>query len=122
MAEVIGIVLGIFPIVVQGLQFYLDIAGKLKTHEKTMKDYVRRIIMEEAKFENTCGNLLEGTLPSGDANADLHKLVMERLQPNQADAFVEGVQVLHECLKELSDGIRPGEEKAVCNGTVQTMV
>jgi hypothetical protein len=59
--ETAGLVLAVFPIVVEGLKGYVDGIETIKRYWKyaaQLKHLIRILRMEEAKFSNTCTELL----------------------------------------------------------------
>jgi hypothetical protein len=126
--EVTGLALAIFPIVVQGLQFYLGPGHQtimdFRNYKRALKPLVRQLNMEGCKFEITCELLLEGTVSAeqvaslvkgiGWNEPEFQEVLHDHLHPNQAAAFVEAVEALHSKLHNLSEELGISEDNLVC--------
>ena len=109
--EAAGIVLGLFPIVLEGLKFYTrsaDTVREMKRHKRTLDQFRRDISMEKCKFENTWYALV------GRAGMDLSMLgeqpwgayveqtLISCLPAGSASSFIDGCQDLNTTLEELA--------------------
>ena len=59
--EVIGVALGLFPLVIEGVKFYISSAGKfkeMKHHKRTLDKFRRELVMEKSIFDNIWGTLV----------------------------------------------------------------
>ena len=128
--EIVGLIMGAFPIVVENIQLYRKMANQLMKHQVIMAEFDRRITMECVKFENICELLIEGSPLSeridmivgqsqGSTEAidrvsqEFRQLVQERLNPKQAGVFLAGITQLSQCLDELQVGLELNEKKPV---------
>jgi hypothetical protein len=114
--EVTGLALAIFPLVVQGLQFYLGPGQQtimdFRHYKKALKPLVRQLKVEGCKFENTCELLLEGTVSAeqmarlvkgiGWNELDFQEILHTRLHPKHAAVFIELVEALNLHLQTLN--------------------
>jgi hypothetical protein len=67
--ETAGLILATFPLIIEGLKFYLEGLETIKRwwrYIKTLKHLIRKIAMEETKFENSCTELLSGIVDGAD--------------------------------------------------------
>jgi hypothetical protein len=124
--EAVGLALAIFPLVVQAVGCYLDGIGTIKdarNHRGTAKRLLRRLEMEQFKFEDTCGSFLEG-LDNAEKVTNLLKgvgwdkpefeaVLEERLQPNEVGIFISAVEAFAEHLQELRIGLGLGNDHKV---------
>jgi len=110
--EAAGLALGLFPIVLEGLKFYIasaDAVREMKRHKRTLDQFRRDISMEKCKFENTWYTLV------GRAGMDLDMLgeqpweahveaaLISSLPAGSAGSFVDGCQDLNAILEELAE-------------------
>ncbi|KAK4693133.1 hypothetical protein P7C71_g4209, partial [Lecanoromycetidae sp. Uapishka_2] len=61
MAEVAGLVMAAFPIIIEGLHLYVEGVESIKkwwSYVKTLKRLIRKLEMEKTKLENSCTELL----------------------------------------------------------------
>jgi len=125
--EVAGIVLAVYPIVLQGLGYYRDVAQYVKdvrNYQGVLKRLVRQLEMEKSKFENICSSLLEGLVTAEDIDEFLgdakrweddkfqHEL-LKYLRPNAAKSFTDGVAELQLSLKNLEKDIGLDKKREV---------
>ncbi|KAF8250454.1 hypothetical protein K440DRAFT_640029 [Wilcoxina mikolae CBS 423.85] len=117
--EVAGIVLVVFPLVVNGLSAFLDGTQKVKDlwqWEISLRKIIRDLGCEKAIFENTCEFLLEGLVSAEEVtplikgvgwdDLVLQYKMKERMGPNTADAIIAAVQELNRCLLLLESQLR----------------
>jgi hypothetical protein len=74
--ETAGLVLAVFPVVVEGLKAYLEGIESIKRWWKyvsVLKHLIRVLRMEEAKFSNTCTELLHDLVPAPELALLLEK-------------------------------------------------
>jgi hypothetical protein len=121
--EMAGLALGIFPIVVSGLQFYADGARTIKDMwrpEITLRDLSRELRMEKCKFDNTC-KLLLGHLMVSDSHLallmenlggalwsadDLQKKLKDNLGEDTTHQYMEAMETLTLSLQRLQYELR----------------
>ncbi|KAA8901720.1 hypothetical protein FN846DRAFT_908903 [Sphaerosporella brunnea] len=114
--EAAGLALAIFPVIVQGVSFYVDGTRKIRDvmdHRRKAKKLLRRLEMEKVKFENTCEFFLDITteeMASLVDGVDWEKTIHERLPDKEARVFLDAESELAEHLKELRDGLGLNEE------------
>ena len=126
-AEVVGVVLGAFPLAVEFIKFYADGARTMQDmrhHQHALKQFVRELDMESCKFANTCEDLFEGVVtPEGVSNLgtrskqDLwsNKAVQAkmtaRLRPRSIKRFKMAVEALNATLNDLTEKFVVDERK-----------
>ncbi|KAA8894846.1 hypothetical protein FN846DRAFT_785833 [Sphaerosporella brunnea] len=116
--EAAGLALGIFPILIKGIRFYIDGVGTIKDwwrYKGVLSRLVRQLETEQLKFENTCGHLLEGLVTAGEAtdlvggigwdNPAFQEILGQRHNPKMVKVFTESVQALHRHLEQLSKDV-----------------
>lgn len=67
--EIAGLALAVFPIVIEGLEFYLkafSITKRYWRYASVLKSLLRELGMEKIKFENSCEELLFDIADLGD--------------------------------------------------------
>jgi len=125
MAEVAGLALAVFPLLVKGIVAYVDanrvLQGVLEWR-LGMKCLLRELEMENVLFQNTCTHVLNGICQPEQAmqllrgegwDDDFGRHVQECWGERNAKAFIEGVEqmgvVLWEVEKKLGfdDGLLP---------------
>lgn len=116
--EAAGLALAVFPIVVQGVGFYVDGARKvkdLKDHRRVLKRLARDLKVECFCFEEVCVRLLEGMVSAGEAtlllkgdgwgDIEFQVKLRERLGQEAAETFTELTEELFSSLKLLEDDL-----------------
>jgi hypothetical protein len=106
MAEAAGVALAVFPLVIKGLRFYVDL-----WHRKLgMRSLVRELKVENVLFQNTCTNVLAGIFPpsevtklmGGDGwDEDFVQHLQECWGKQNAEVFIEAVKEMTVTLEEL---------------------
>jgi len=67
--EIAGLALAIFPLVIEGLEFYASSARKIKElwrYKLSLNRLISDLDTEKCKFENTCTSLLEDIVSDTD--------------------------------------------------------
>lgn len=106
--EAAGVALGLFPLVIEGIKFYVSFAKQLKQmkhHKHTLQKFRRDLIMEKTKFNNTwytlvgrAGEHIElNTKPSSKTIES----VLSCLPKYAVRSFVDGCQELNTILEKL---------------------
>lgn len=124
--ETAGLVLAIFPLVVKGLDVYLDGSRKAKDllqWSRGLRCTARVLRAESALFENTCACLLEEVVTpkevvllmggEGWDDRDFQETLTEHMGTKLASAFIEAVEELNSCLNELRRDLGLHEESGV---------
>ncbi|KAF8244378.1 hypothetical protein K440DRAFT_636134 [Wilcoxina mikolae CBS 423.85] len=112
--EVAGVVLAIFPLVIQAFAFYDD-ASKLKGSKMLLRRLVRDLEMERVKFQNTCEYILEDIVPaqvvrtliSGEGWEDviLQDALLRCFRPAVVTVFIEALYDLLTTPQGLNDDL-----------------
>ncbi|KAF8537861.1 hypothetical protein BDD12DRAFT_199079 [Trichophaea hybrida] len=116
--EIANLTLSIFPLVLKGLDFYLQLAPKMKEikdYQEVLVCVVRELKLKKARFENTCEFLLEGVLwpeqlaklldGNGWSDLQFQEVLEMCLRPNAAQAFTDAVTDLRKPLNDLAIGL-----------------
>ncbi|KAF8536958.1 hypothetical protein BDD12DRAFT_258064 [Trichophaea hybrida] len=122
--EAAGLALAIFPIVVQGVGFYVDGARKvkdLKDHKRVLNRLARDLKVECFCFEEVCARLLEGMVSAGETtlllkgdgwgDTGFQNRLQERLGPEAAETFTELAEELFSSLQQLKEDLGLGDAK-----------
>ncbi|KAF2147511.1 uncharacterized protein K452DRAFT_8329 [Aplosporella prunicola CBS 121167] len=64
--EVIGVLLGAWPLLVQGLISYKERADMLLKHEETMNGFIWKLRVEHTVFRSSCERLIDGLAEDAD--------------------------------------------------------
>ena len=117
--ETAGLVLAIFPLVIEGMKVYASGARTIKDmkrHEMILAQYGRALSVELVKFENTCENLLADMVSMEDStlqelmnnpggpewqNPNLEAAMLSRLRPRSAEQFRRVADELRQMLGDL---------------------
>lgn len=67
--EAAGLVLGVIPLVIQGLNTYRMILSSMKSAQRDLEDMVSILIAEQQILQNTCQILLKGIVPNSELDA-----------------------------------------------------
>lgn len=124
--ETAGLVLGAFPIVIEGLRIYVEGIRTIKTmlqHELILTQFCRDLAMEQTKFEDICYQLLGDMVPAGSPILDelmqdpggekwknqYWEIALQHRLCRQAsrDRFLEATQQLQLILQQLQKKVRP---------------
>lgn len=114
--EIAGLALAVFPIVVEGIEFY--VAGLKTVHRwlrfaKTLENLIRKLKVERVKFQNTCEELLydiceRGELqtllddPGGSGWQEPHLQVKLKSQLGRSySSYLECVAVIRNALEDI---------------------
>ena len=111
--EAAGLVLGLFPIVLEGIQFYISSAEKfkeMKHHKRTLVKFRRELEMEESIFDNIWSRLVSRAGAHTRSNMEE---VLFCLPPNAARSFAHGCQELNTILSELTQKFEKYEQDKV---------
>lgn len=120
--EAAGLVLGLFPIVIEGVQFYTSSAEKFKEtrqHKHTLDEFRRELEMEESIFDNIWGTLMSRTGVLGQPNMNG---VFSCLPPYAKKSFINGCQELNTILNELSEKFQRYEQDRQGMGYILAML
>ena len=128
--EVAGLLLGVFPLVIEGLKFYLEGIQTIKKwwkYTSVIKHLIRRLRTEETKFYNTCTELLHDLVtapvlalllekPGGFywKDADLQIKLRQRLG-RSFNSYLEAVTDMTNVLDEFKDMLELGDDNKVTN-------
>ena len=109
--EVAGLVLGLFPIVIEGLKSCInsaDTVKEMKRYKFTLDQFRRDINMEECIFNNTWDALMiiagmdPTTIRKQPWSAGVENKLLSCLPSSSVESFVAGCQDLHNILAELA--------------------
>ena len=121
--EAAGLALGIFPIVIEVIKFYIDFAKKakqLRHHKHTLDKFKREIIMEKSKFDNTWFTLASraGVDIKPDVKPPLKttERVLSSLPEHVIESFIGGCQELNAIMGQLRGKFRKYEQSSVGMG------
>ena len=115
--ETAGLVLGAFPLVIEGMKVYANGARTMKNmmeYERVLKQYRREISMEQGHFEDMCYNLLEDMTEPEDSilhemmtdprhekwREELHNALSLRLR--RPDSFIDAIKEFQTILDDLA--------------------
>ena len=109
--ETAGLVLAVFPIIVEGLKVYLDGISSIKKYWQfiaVLKRLIRDLLVEEVKFSNTCTELLHDLVDSSELIRLLEKPGGERwrtteLQIKLKERLGRGLQAYMEAVIDMTD-------------------
>lgn len=108
--EAAGLALGIFPLVIEGIDSYIDFAKKVKQmkhHKRTLEQFRRELKMEKGKFKNTWFTLAGRTGVDIEPNMQPPPIAMTKLLsclPAYAVvSFTDTCQEFDTIIKELRD-------------------
>jgi len=118
--ETAGLVLGAFPIVIEGLKYYISCARKVKEisrHKSVLRQFLRDIKTEMTIFEDTWYQLTgcdpfrvkAGKLPDSWAPK-----LPAHLRPNSIDSIEIVCEGMRGVLEELQQKFQKYEQKEVC--------
>lgn len=123
--ECAGLLLGIFPLVVEGLKFYLDAADRVKQmrrHKAIFTRFLREVDMEKCKFDNIWYSLVSISRINPKIVAepmpwdpDVKAKLLECLPPHSVPSFVAACQEMNEILGKLARRFQKYNEDKVCN-------
>jgi len=121
--ECAGLLLGLFPLVLEGLKFYLQAADRVKQmrrHEATLTRFLREVDMEKCKFDNIWYSLvsISGINPMIVAEPmPWHPSVEEKLlaclPSHSVPSFVGACQDMNEILEKLAHRFQKYNEDRV---------
>lgn len=113
--EITGVALGLFPLLIEGIDVYISSAEKVKEimrHKRTLSTFKRELEMEKSVFYNTWYTLGNR---AGDGVLDLEG-ILSCLPSYSADSFNKGYQELNTILGELVERFQKYEQDKV--GTI----
>jgi hypothetical protein len=119
--EAAGLALATFSILLQFVEGYHTIKDA-KNYKLTLKRLDRELGMEKCIFANTCRNFLKDIVSAEDVeafvsgvgwgNLDFQEKLKQHLGLENAKAFTEGVEALHESLQRLNQEVQlDGKQK-----------
>ncbi|KAF8424837.1 hypothetical protein EV426DRAFT_597389 [Tirmania nivea] len=110
--ECAGLLLGVFPLVLEGLKFYLhavDRVKQMRRHEATLTRFLREVDMEKCKFDNIWYSLISisGIDPKIVAepmpwDPSVEEKLLACLPSHSVPSFVGACQDLNDILKKLA--------------------
>lgn len=104
--EAAGLVLGLFPLVIEGIEFYINSTETVKEimrHKRTLNEFMRELEIEKCIFDNTYYTL-EGR--AGGSNT-------EGVLPYLPPCFDDGCQELNTILRNLMENFQKYEQDIV---------
>jgi len=121
--ECAGLLLGVFPLVLEGIKFYLEAAKRvkqMKRHGATLTHFLREVEMEQSKFDNIWYSLvaISGINPKIVAEPmPWHPSVEEKLlaclPSHSVPSFVRACQEMNEILEKLAHRFQKYNEDKV---------
>ena len=118
--ETAGIALGLFPLVIEGIRFYISSAEKfreMKHHKRTLDKFRRELVMEKSKLDNTLYELVSRAGVPIAPHIELSPNIMEAALSRQpyyiVTSFVSSCQELITILSELSEKFQKYEQDRV---------
>jgi len=129
MAEVAGLVLGAFPLLIEGLKIYADGArtiGDMINHDLILDEFCRDLEVEKTKFDDTYFQLLEGMTVDPSMLAELEcnpgsaqwrseevrTTLDHRFRQSSLDVIVRTTKELYSILQRLQKDFEPKRNKA----------
>ena len=122
--EFAGLLLGIFPLVIEGLKFYLDATVRVKEmrrHEATLTRFLRDVDMEKSKFNNIWYSLvsISGINPKIVAEPvpwppSIEVKLLACLPPHSVLSFTDACKDMNETLKKLAGRFQKYNQDRVC--------
>lgn len=67
--EAAGLVLGVIPLIIKGLQTYRDILSSIKSAQRDLEDMISILTAEQQILQNTCQILLRDIVPNSQLDA-----------------------------------------------------
>lgn len=135
--EVVGLVLAIFPLVIQGLKFYAEEKGLVKDflrYRHVLKRLIQDISREQTSFHNSCQRFMEDIAAQcglGEdeilmmmhnprdprwSEADLFSAIAnDALKSRSVVAYLDTVNVMNEELAKIQELAGLREDAQVCN-------
>ena len=118
--DAVGVALGLFPLLIEGIKFYISSAEKFKEtkhHKSTLDKFRRELMMEKNKFDNIWYTLVNKVGVLIEPNMEFSKEVMDEvlsgLPPYAVESFVNGFQELAAILRQLMERFEKHEQTRV---------
>lgn len=118
--EAAGLVLGLFPILIEGVTMYMSSIEKAKgmiRHRRTLKRFKRDLEMEKSVFDNIWIILLDRAGISGEPDIDpspeITEAVLSCLPACTVKSFLNGCQELITMLNEMNEKLQNYEQEVV---------
>lgn len=118
--EVVGLALGLFPLVIQGIETYISSAAKVEEmvhHRQTLGEFRRELEMEKTKFDNLWYMLGDRAGVPVEPNEELTSATIEDvlscLHPSSIKCFIDASQELDSILRELTKKFKKYQENIV---------
>ena len=118
--EAAGLALGLFPLVIEGIKFYISSAEKfkeMKHHKRTLDKFRREVVMEKSKFDNTWYTLVSRAgvciEPNMEFPPETVKEVLSCLPQYAVESFIDGCQELSTILGKLREIFQKYEQNKV---------
>lgn len=137
--ETAGLVLGAFPLVIEGLKMYVQGVSTMrdmKRYEFILGQFKRDIEMESTHFEDTCYQLLQHMVLPEDTTLDnlianpggkvwkageLQHALLRRLRPGSAMQFMCAAEELKYIMYTLGEKFDPSKSPDSCDEKVGTV-
>src|SRR5205809_3026823 len=131
--ETAGLVLATFPLVIEGLKFYLrglETIRRWRHYVRFIEDLIRQINMERRKFKNNCTELLWDLVPAEELDSlledpggfswgNLHTSLHERLGQS-FDDFLKAVNDMTDRLDEFKEKLELNDDGRVSKAHIMT--
>ena len=111
--EAAGLALGLFPVVLEGITFYISTIEKsieIIRHKRTLKKFRRELVMEKSIFDNTWYILRSRSgvtfEPNVDPSPETLEAVLSCLPPCAVGSFIDGCLELITILNELTEKLQ----------------
>lgn len=115
--ESAGLALGLFPLVIEGVKFYIssaDTCREIMHHKRTLDEFRRELAVQKSISDNIWYSLMSRAGIHFDLNMELSPDIMERvlscLPPSTAWAFVDRCQELNKILSGLAEKFQKYEQ------------
>ena len=136
--ETAGLVLGAFPLVIEGLKVYIkgvSTMKDMKRYESILGQFKRDIEMESTHFEDTCYQLLQHMVLPENATLDnliaspggnlwkaeeLQHALLRRLRPGSVMQFMRAAEELKCIMYTLGEKFDPSKSPDSCDEKVGT--
>ena len=118
--EAAGLALGLFPLVIEGIKFYISSAEKfkeMKHHKRTLDKFRRELVMEKSKFDNIWYTLVSRAGVRMEPNMEFPPETVEEvlscLPQYAVGSFINGCQELNTILEKLAEKFQKYEQNKV---------
>ena len=118
--EAAGLALGLFPLVIEGIEIYISSAAKIieiMHHRRTLDEFRRELGIEKGIFDNIWYTLATradvNIVPNVELSSETMKEVLSFLNPDAVKHFVDACQELGTILGELAKKFQKYEQNLV---------